>query len=307
MTDNLPLHRKYRPKTFDEVSGNLSLIESLKTVLDREDRPSTYLFYGPSGNGKTTIARIIANQVGARDRDIKELNISNTRGIDAARDIIENARFIPLGGKAKVYILDECHASTKDFQHSMLKILEEPPKNTYFILCTTEPEKLLPTIRNRCTQYEVSSLRSKEIIILLNKIIKEEGKRVSREVIIEIARISEGCPRKALVILDSVIDIEDREKQVEAINDFSVDEKQIIELCRALIKKSKWIEVVNILKGIDEEPEKIRYAVLGYMTNILLSGKVNDRAFVIMEEFKETFIYTKKAGLVSACYTICNM
>ena len=304
----LPLHLKYRPVTFDQVLGNSSLIESLKVVLNKESRPTTYLLQGPSGTGKTTIARIVAKEVGARDQDIKELNIADTRGIDAARTIIENARFMPLGGKAKVYILDEVANATMNFFEALLKILEEPPRKTYFILCTTDPQKLPVTIRNRCTICQASSLRRNELIKLIKDVLIEEGRRkFPKEGIEKIAIVVDGCPRQALVVLDSVIDIEDDSKLLSAINDFSFEQAEIIELFSALLKKTKWSEMAKILKNIDEDPERLRYAILTRMTNILLSGKQSDRAFLIIDEFKDSFIYTKKAGLVSACYSVINM
>ena len=304
----LPLHLAYRPATFDGILGNTSLIESLKVVLSKKNKPTTYLLQGSSGTGKTTIARIIAKEVGARDQDIKELNIADTRGIDAARTIIENARFMPLGGKAKVYILDEVANATTNFFEALLKILEEPPRNTYFILCTTDPQKLPVTIRNRCTICQVSSLRRNELIKLIKDVLIEEGRRkFPKEGIEKIAIVVDGCPRQALVILDSVIDIEDDSKLLSAINDFSFEQAEIIELFNALLKKTKWSEMAKILKNIDEDPERLRYAILTRMTNILLSGKQSDRAFLIIDEFKDSFIYTKKAGLVSACYSVINM
>lgn len=304
----LPLHLKYRPATFDEILGNTSLIESLKVVLSKKNKPTTYLLQGPSGTGKTTIARIIAKEVGTRGQDIKELNIADTRGIDAARTIIENARFMPLGGKAKVYILDEVANATINFFEALLKILEEPPRNTYFILCTTDPQKLPVTIRNRCTICQVSSLRRNELIKLIKDVLIEEGRRkFPKEGIEKIAIVVDGCPRQALVILDSVIDIEDDSKLLSAINDFSFEQAEIIELFNALLKKTKWSEMAKILKNIDEDPERLRYAILTRMTNILLSGKQSDRVFLIIDEFKDSFIYTKKAGLVSACYSVINM
>jgi len=321
----LPLHLKYRPSTFAEIIGNNSLIDSLQIIFKNFEKTktgkikwidgepvgrgiTTILLQGPTGCGKTTIARIIAKEVGARDQDIKELNIADARGIDAARTIIENARFMPLGGKAKVYILDEVANATTNFFEALLKILEEPPRKTYFILCTTDPGKLPKTIRNRCTIYEVNSLRRNELTKLIkNVLIEERRRKFPKEAIEKIAISADGCPRQALVLLDSVIDIEDDEKLLAAINDFSSEKAEIVELFNALLKKTKWSEMAKILKNIDEEPEKLRYAILTRMTNILLSGKQSDRAFLIIDEFKSSFIYTKKAGLASACYSICNM
>ena len=204
-------------------------------------------------------------------------------------------------------LVHNCHRSTMDFQNAMLKILEEPPKNTYFILCTTEPEKLLKTIRNRCTTYQVRYLTIPESAKLINRvIIEEKRRRFPKEAIQEIAFAADGCPRDCLKILDSVIDIEDDKELVEAIKDFSLEKKEVIDLCRALLAKKKWKEVSGLIKSISDEPENTRYAVLGYMASVLLN-KPNDSAAIIIEEFKDSFMYTKRAGLVSACYAVCNL
>jgi len=304
---NLPFHRKFRPTDFDQIIGNKDLIESLQTALSKEKGITTFLLQGPSGCGKTTLARIIGRHLGAEDRYVKELNISDTRGIDAARNIIRNAQFQPFSGDCNVYILNEVHKSTNEFQNAMLEILGEPPRNTYFILCTTDPNKLLNTVKNRCTTYQVRKLRVSEISKLITHVLTEEkNKKFPKKGIREIAYAADGCPREALKILDSVIDIRDEEKLLSSINDFSIAKKEVIELCRALLNGDKWRKVANILKELDEEPEDIRYAILGYMAAVILN-KQNDRAFLVIEEFKESFMYTKKAGLVSACYAICNI
>ena len=304
---NLPLHRKYRPTDFSQIIGNKSLIESLQTALSKEKGITTFLLQGPAGCGKTTLARIIGKHLGAKDKYIKELNISDTRGIDAARSIIRNAQYQPFSGDCNVYILNEVHKATSEFQNAMLEILEEPPRNTYFILCTTDPNKLLPTVTNRCTTYQVRKLRVSEITKLIIYVLAEEkNKRFPKKGVREIAYAADGCPREALKVLDSVIDIRDEGKLLSAINDFSIAKKEVIELCRALLNGDKWKKVSGIIKGLDEEPEDVRYAILGYMAAVLIN-KQSNRAFLIIEEFKGSFMYTKKAGLVAACYAICNM
>ncbi|KKM78887.1 hypothetical protein LCGC14_1355450 [marine sediment metagenome] len=307
--DNLPLHRKYRPNKLEDIVGNESLIESLSSVLEKEIPPSTYLFSGPSGCGKTTLARILAKEFGADpQRGIIEIDIGQAGGVADAQKIIENLRFKPFKGKCKVYILDEVHDSNSKFQTRLLKTLEEPNPGVYFILCTTDPQKLLKTVRGRCTKYQVRSLRSKELKTLLKKVLIEEEKLrgFPKEAINEIILASEGSPREALIILDSIIDIKDEEKLLESINDFNINKKELIELSRALLKGEKWKRVSEILRGLDEEPETIRHSVLNYMGSVLLKS-ANDRAYVIIGEFKEPFYNSKRSGVLEACYTVCNL
>lgn len=304
MTESL--HRKYRPKSFEEVVGNESMLESLKSVLDREEGvPSTFLFHGPSGCGKTTIARIVAyKELGFSD--VVELNISNQRGIKHARDIIENIQYAPLHGSGKVLVLNECHKATNEFQNAMLEALEEPPAKVHFILCTTEPNKLLKTILTRCFRYEVKPLLRREIKTLLSNVyteeVGEEPDDFMNEVFDKISKVCDGCPREALVFLDSVIDVGDDEKIEEVMGRIYISESSVKELCQALLNKKGWKTVSGILEGLrDSDPESVRYAVLGYMNSVLLNSD-NERAGDIIALFLDSFIEQGMAGLTYACY-----
>lgn len=299
----MPLHIDYRPSSFDEVIGNQGVVESHKAIFQREsDFPHAVLYQGPSGCGKTTMARIYAKTLGCSDNDLIEINVANNRGIDTARKIQSEMRFQPFGGPVRVYIIDECHQSTKDFQNAMLKALEDSPSHVYFLLCTTDPQQLLPTIKNRCTTFEMSSLSSAELKMLLNHVLKhEEVDDIPQDVIEEIVEISDGCPRQALVTLDKIIDLP-LESMSKAIQDMRMSEASIRDLCQVILKKRPWKEVSAILKAIDmANPENIRRAILGYMTTVLLNED-NAQAALAIEFFKEPTYNSGKAGLVYAAY-----
>ncbi len=304
----MPLHIDYRPKDFDEVMGNESIVRSLQTVLAREDKPHAFMFTGPKGCGKTTLARIIGKKIGCTSAGLNEYNTANTRGIDTIRDIDMNCRYAPLTGGSMLYLMDECHKLTNDAQNALLKLLEEPPKHVYFCLCTTNPEKVLETVKDRCHIYKVKLLSSMQIKRLLRKVLKaEETKDFPMEAVSEIARVSEGTPRRALVVLDGVIDIEDKDELMEAISEALLGEQEVMELCRLLIgtpQVNKWKQVSQLLKGIDEEPEQVRYAMLGYFNTAILNsnGDTAKRIRLLMDCFEDSYIYKGKAGLSGSCY-----
>jgi DNA polymerase III gamma/tau subunit len=304
----MPLSVDYRPRTLDEFFGNESIKESLKSILAREDKPKTYLFSGPSGCGKTTLARIVSTMLGCNDMDLAQYNISDMRGIDTARDIIASCQFEPLYGDVRVIILNECHKSTADFQNAMLEILEEPPRGVYFILCTTEPEKLLKTIKTRATTYNVSTLRKHELINLISWVLTSENVQLSEKVKSAILFSAEGCARKALVILDQIIDIQEEEKQLEAINENTPDEVEIINFCRKIMAKepnaNRWKDLSIMIKGINTDPEGVRRAVLGYLSSVLLNGdhKNGERIVRLIAEFSNNYYDSGKAGLIASTY-----
>ena len=169
-----PLHLAYRPKNFDEIFGNTAVIESLKSIFSRKsDFSHAMLFQGPSGCGKTTLARIVKDLLGCKGSDYTEINASNNRGIDTARLIVDNMKYRPMipGSKCRVYLLDECHQITGDAANALLKALEDTPAHVYFLLCTTNPGKLLQTIRNRCMIFEVQSLTDDQLVELLKWVL----------------------------------------------------------------------------------------------------------------------------------------
>ncbi|KKL10376.1 hypothetical protein LCGC14_2556470, partial [marine sediment metagenome] len=225
MTDKGPLHIAHRPSDFSTFVGNESTIQSLKSVLDREKgHVKVFLLQGPSGCGKTTLARIIRNYLGCSEHDFFEYNMANTRGIDTIRGLVGNAKYAPLKGGVRIYLLDECHKLTTDAQNALLKILEDTPDHVRFILCTTEPEKLINTIKTRCSTFQVSSLQRAKIITLLKGVCEKEEAEFPDKHYKEIARVCDGSPRKALSILDQIMDIPDDDKAFDAILSATVSE-----------------------------------------------------------------------------------
>ena len=267
MEENLTLALKYRPKTLDEVVGNRQVVEVLRKQLSGESsQPLSHsiLLHGPTGCGKTTLARIIAQELGVQDDDLKEIDSADFRGIDTIREIRKQCQYKPLSSPYRVWILDEVHQLTKDAQSALLKTLEDTPKHVYFILCTTDPQKLLPTIRGRCSQFQVQQLTEKEMKRLLLRVVKAEGESLDKGVYEQIIQDSMGHPRNALQILAQVLSVEP-EKRLEVAKRTAETQSQTIELCRALVNRASWKKICEILKGLkDEDPEQIRRAVLGY-------------------------------------------
>jgi len=307
---NLPLHTKYRPPNFDTFIGNDSVVSSLISILTRkEGQPRTFLFQGPSGCGKTTIARIMKSYLTCSDEDFHEFNTANTRGIDTIREIKSTSEYKPWLGKVKIYLLDEVHKLTNDAQNAVLKLLEDTPEHVRFVLCTTDPEKLLKTIRTRCTTFQLSALPKRSIVKLLRDICKNEQVTIDQgfeKVLEEIARVSEGLPRKALVLLDQVIDL-NNEDALKAIEKVTLNESTTLELCQLLIESvpNKWERVAVILKGLDTEPETVRYSILGYLAVVLLN-KGDVRVAQMISIFSESFMYSGRAGLIATCFLACR-
>jgi DNA polymerase-3 subunit gamma/tau len=301
--ENQPLHIKYRPKTLDEFVGNESTVDSLKSILSRDKgEVRSFLFTGESGCGKTTLAKIISDMMKCGDRDFHEFNTANTRGIDTIREIVVSSRYLPMNGAVKVYLLDECHKLTNEAQNALLKLLEEPPNHARFILCTTDPDKLLPTIKTRCSIFHVSNLISAKILKLLKWVCSEEKVDVSKEVLQKIVDCSDGGPRKALVLLDQVIDVENDETALQAITNSTVDEHSVIDLCKELLQSgNNWKTLANIIKGLDKEPESTRYAIISYLSKVLLDRQ-SDRVAEILNLFLDSWMYSGRGGLVATVY-----
>lgn len=200
-----------------------------------------------------------------------------------------------------------CHALTKDAQNALLKALEDAPAHVFFILCTTDPQKLLPTIRGRCLQFQVNPLTERQMKILLNEIVYAENKEVSEEVIDLIIRDSLGSPRNALQVLEKIIDLSSRE-QKKAAEKAASEANVVIDLCRLLMKspRPKWQDITKIITGLGEaDLEQTRLAVMGYCAAVLLKAD-NPQAYLVMDAFREPWYNNGRSGLVLACYEAFN-
>jgi len=248
---------KYRPTTLGSFFGNDATVRSLEAIFEHGDVPHAFLFHGMSGCGKTTLARIVAGKLGIKEGNIQELNAASTRGIDTARELISSAQFSTIFGGSKAYVLDEAHQLTGDFQNAILKIIEDCPKHVYFMFCSTNPEKIITTIRNRCTQYELKALNYEEAKALLDHVIKKEKLSMGDEVVDAILKYSAGCPRRLMVNLHSCkgLDVEDAESLLEG--ESSGASLEVINICRMLFRrqgnKVTWPVLMKAVNEITKE------------------------------------------------------
>lgn len=221
----LALYRKYRPTNFDEVVGQTHIIQTLKNAIVQNRIAHAYLFCGPRGTGKTSIAKIFAktlNCTNSQDApcgvcenckmaangshpDIIEIDAASNNGVDEVRNLIDKVKYAPMQGKYKIYIIDEVHMMTSGAFNALLKTIEEPPAHVIFIFATTEPNKVLPTIISRCQRFDFNKVSMHDIKYRLSVVCKNEGIEIDENGLTLIAQLADGGMRDALSILDQCV------------------------------------------------------------------------------------------------------
>ena len=234
------LARRYRSRTFDDVVGQEHVAQTLKKAITAGRVAHAYLFCGTRGVGKTSMARILAAQLNCPatdgptaepcpdspmidaifkgdDLDVVEIDAASNTGVDNVRDLIENSRYRPVHGRFKIYIIDEVHMLSKAAFNALLKVMEEPPSHVKFILATTEPEKVLPTILSRCQRFDFCNIPTKEIAAHLKHVASEEGIDADEDALLAVSKAGAGSMRDALSLLDRLLSVGDKHLTAETV------------------------------------------------------------------------------------------
>ncbi len=287
------LARKYRPTTWEEVLGQDSVVKGLRAVLKRKTAHA-FLFTGQSGIGKTTLARILASEVGCSPQNLLEIDAATHTGIDAMRAVAEGVPYKGFGESVvKVVVIDECAALSKPAWQSLLKCIEEPPEHAFWALCTTEPGKIPKTIETRCTSFVLNPVKVNLLIELLEKVVEGEGYKTPPDVIGAIARQSFGSPRRALTYLAQCYGCKTAKEALPLLQKAD-EEGEAIELVRAIVKGGlTWAKAMKLLEPLREQnPESIRLVTLAYLTSVAFGATADERVgrcLELMDAFSEAY------------------
>ena len=273
----LALYRKYRPKNLNEMVGQKNVIEVISNAIKNNKISHAYLFTGPRGTGKTSLAKIIAKMVNCTDlkdgvpcgkcyncrnfdnnSDIIEIDAASNNGIEEIREIREKVALVPAFSKYKVYIIDEVHMLTTQAFNALLKTLEETPEHIIFIFATTEFYKIPATILSRCQKFQFNKIDDELIVERLKLISKEENINVDESALYEIARLSDGGMRDSINYLDQLASLNKDLITIEDVFDIncSVSYEMINELLEYILNKDR-LKIINFLEFIDKNGKNI--------------------------------------------------
>lgn len=286
--------KKYKPYTFEDVLGQEAAVNGLRQRVVNKEGLKCFLLHGESGTGKTTLANIFAMAVNCNSSsngspccecescksimsgsnpDVKEINASDARGIDDIRDLRINLSSLSIFSSKKVFILDEGHGLTAPAQEALLKTMDSLGNNAYIFICSTDPNKIIKTVRNRCEQYRFDLLDRKQISFLIESVCLFENIELPSDVLSMVVENSFGRPRNALVSLQQAINIGLENKSIisKTLTGVSDDgNTEIIDLCKAITyEKAQWTRVIALYKNIKAEPDQIRITLAGWFRSVL--------------------------------------
>ena len=317
------LYRKYRPKSFEDVVGQEVIVKTLTNAIKNDMVSHAYLFNGPRGTGKTSIAKIYAkilncnnlNGVKACEEcdsctqinnnqniDVIEIDAASNNGVDEIREIRNKIGLVPSNSKYKIYIIDEIHMLTNQAFNALLKTLEEPPKHIIFIFATTEPHKIPTTILSRCQRFDFKKIHDEKIVERLKKIVEIEKIDITDDALKEIAFLSDGGLRDSISLLDQAISYSNDQINVEDIHDIngSITKKEVRELINYLCDKKLEECLKNIEKydSLGKSMSKVVRSIIDELKNIILYCNApgffntNDKFYdEIKEKTNNTMLY----------------
>ncbi len=297
-----PLHHKYRPKSFDELVGQDPITSTLKQALISDRIAPAYIFSGPRGTGKTSSARIFAKSLNCLKSekattvpcgecelcngissgnalDVIEIDAASNTGVENIRELIERSRFAPAKARWKVYVIDECHMLSTAAFNALLKTLEEPPRQVVFILATTDPQRVLPTILSRCMRFDFRRIALHDLESHLVNIAKKEEISINEEAISLIAKHSQGGLRDAESLLDQVSLLTPPITQLSIINLIgAIPEEELIILAKSLINKdpNSILNICNRLINKGKEPIAILQGIASILRDLVVTKVSNE-------------------------------
>ncbi len=241
------LANKYRPQEFSEVVGQSSIVKILEQQVEQQAYKHAYLFCGPTGCGKTTLARILASKINNGLNGLEELDAASNNGVDNVRNIVKSAKERSVDSTYKIFLIDECHAISSAGWNAFLKCIEEPPTYTIFIFCTTEVNKVPATIINRCQRYNLSKISTSAIVDRLKYICNQEQFTYTDEAINYISKVSDGGMRDAISRLEKVVSLSTNvniDNTLAALGSYSYD--IFFDLVNAIIDGNEQ-EIIEII------------------------------------------------------------